>query len=554
MKLWGGSTQADFRVMLCGYIDLNAIDGSAFFLASVASMLSREPGVHVTLVSACKIRTHQVVDELVGVENVSLVDPFRSPNYAFLDFVAGKQNMSRRQYAEILSYEWRGGNFDAALLRDTETAIHLLELEPEIGSKLTVYVTGLTSLSEEIPESLAADLRVLRESGCRLLVQTEEMKERLESILDIDVKVGVLPPHVPDAGSLSTRPYSDKIGSLRMVYSGKFFRAWNIDKLVVAVKALRADGVPVSLDVVGNYFQRGKENEMFRASVKYLLESSEGVRWHGGVPRDESRRLLASGHVASSWRSQELDDSSEFSTKVLEAGALGVPSIVNPSRVNLRVIGEEYPLYADTSARFYELTRELVKTPSLLQDASEMLKQVADAHSYSKVSPQLLTFLGNEKKDEFDKFEYSVPFLEVSDIDSLPFEDSDKVEFQLNGQWLRVRRSNASYAMSSEQALHDVKMKYAFYASVEAQRARLHSEGCSANDQFDVEPRENNSEYEQRVLSLSSRNAQLEAELNALKEELSNAQARAESVSERLNNLRNSKLGKLQRKLWKMRS
>src|SRR5699024_12746582 len=64
------------KILISGFIDMNVIDGSAFFIAGLAAMCASHPNLEVKVVSAVKLVNMAVLDEILDFENVEIVDPF----------------------------------------------------------------------------------------------------------------------------------------------------------------------------------------------------------------------------------------------------------------------------------------------------------------------------------------------------------------------------------------------------------------------------------------------------------------------------------------------
>ena len=92
----------DFRVLVSGYINVNVVDGSAFFLAGVCSMLAGVSSVSVTLLTANPIRKTEVLDEVLYYQNVSILDPFASKNRALFSNAPSGERMQRHEYARAI--------------------------------------------------------------------------------------------------------------------------------------------------------------------------------------------------------------------------------------------------------------------------------------------------------------------------------------------------------------------------------------------------------------------------------------------------------------------
>ncbi|PKY70536.1 hypothetical protein CYJ40_05310 [Brevibacterium ravenspurgense] len=549
MQSNGYGKQNDFRVLVTGYIDLNAIDGSALFLTGLASMLSTQFGVRVTLLSATRIRTDEVVAEVEGVPNIDIVDPFEHEMFQGYDFLDGENNTSRSSLAFVISEAFEEQRPKATIIRDTELSRLVLEANPNMASSLFVYVTGLTDLEEDPDKGLLADLQFLQSMGVRFLVQTEEMRSILERHLSGVPSVFVLPPHVPDADQADmVRKFSDESKPLRLSYSGKFFPAWNSDRMLAAVKALRMDGVSVELEVAGNYFARGIQNKKFVDTVKYFLTSTEGVKWHGGVTREQSRRLMSRADVGLSWRTNELNNSAEFSTKVLEYGALGVPTILNPSPANVSRLGLDYPLYVNSFGDFVDLVKKIDQDRSILQEAGSVAYDLASRHFYSSILPDLLVFLGNSERDQ--AYDASFRVGEFPDISRIHIKPEAHCDLTVDGMWARVNvveQSVDTMPLFSIAGYLEAKSTAHREFRKSAEKPVSNRSTFAHRDSQDTRLR-NKLELQKKTIS------QQKATINTLNSELLSARQRADKVTEQFNNLKQSKLGSLQRRIWAIKA
>ena len=130
-----------FRVLVSAYVDLNVIDGSAFFVAGVASLLTSAPGMAVHVVAATPLRRPVVVQEMLLNSRVTLTDPFRDQALATrLPELRGATRMDEAMSARVLSHYLDHGRYDVVVVRSTEVAHALSDLRPDLGSRLCVYV------------------------------------------------------------------------------------------------------------------------------------------------------------------------------------------------------------------------------------------------------------------------------------------------------------------------------------------------------------------------------------------------------------------------------
>ncbi len=140
-----------FRVLLSAYVDLNVIDGSAFFVAGVASLLTSAPGTEVHVVAATPIRRPVVVEEMLVNDRVTLTDPFRDRTLAaVVPEMDGASRMDETMLARVLAHYEASGHHDVVVVRSTEVGHALSQLRPDLGPRLCVYVTGVVADDQDV--------------------------------------------------------------------------------------------------------------------------------------------------------------------------------------------------------------------------------------------------------------------------------------------------------------------------------------------------------------------------------------------------------------------
>lgn len=383
-----------FRVLLYAHVDLNVVDGSAYFVAGAASLLTSAAGVEVDVVTATPLQRTVVAEEMLVNPAVVVVDPYRDEGLALRrpEFRTIRR-MDEVMAASMLVHYLDRGGYDVVLVRSTQVAGELARLRPGLGPRLCVYVTGVVSRGQDVEEPLLGCLRGLAHGGATLLCQTAEMSEHLGRLLPDTVPPGgvaVMRPSVP-ARPGSPEPPTD--GPLVAAYTGKFARAWNTVQMLSGFKQAVSRTPGMRLLVAGDHFRPEPGWPTFAAEARYLLQSHPQITWVGGVTRDEARDLVSAADVGLGWRSSSLDDSLELSTKILENGSLGRPTIINPTPMHHRLFGSDYPLFAATMADFVDLLCRLDRDRSVLQEAAVRTAEVAADHSYDRVFDDLFPTL-----------------------------------------------------------------------------------------------------------------------------------------------------------------
>lgn len=437
--------------------------------------------------------------------------------------------MPRSDYARIIGEVFRAGKFDAMLIRDTETGYELISQYPDLAKNTSVYITGVTSLDSEPSPETISQIRMITSSGAKLVSQTPSMVKQIIK-LDLGIEpadIFVLPPHVPDAEGDFEEIYHFSEHPSRLAYTGKFFKAWNADKILAAFKAVKASTAPsLTLEVAGDQFRNDPDDPYFVRNVNYLLLSSPGLKWHGRVPRSISRQIIGRSHIGVSWRASELDTSSELSTKILEYGAMGRPSILNRNPLHEELLGEDYPLFTNTMTEFKALLTNLGTMSAEVEKAARACYELSQSHWYSTILPKLMEHLGNTSAPKVTG-EIVLPYQGAS-IDQVPGEMLHvKANAIIDGMWLRITPDSDSSstvaqlltvtsffaARSEKELLHNRQRRMTFYAAKD--RASI---GGVANPTPQPEeatpqgPDHSTTSILQRLNHLEQRNRNLESE------------------------------------------
>lgn len=362
------------RVLLFGWTNLNVIDGSAFFISSLAETLSNSPLIDVSIALAKPLRRTLVLDDILGRDNVMLLDPFERELLGNApSSIYGAESMTFDQAAQALKDFDDENTFDVIIVRSSEVASRLSAIAPAATSRLIAYLSGITSWDQDPSAETLKSVRELQDSNALLAVQTPEMKERLLSIVSDEfdpVRAVVVSPMVPSEKSNFEDAFAAKSHYTKFVYTGKFFEEWYPDRIFAGFKQARQVTNTITLDVAGDQFRRSPSNPLFIPNTKYLLENTAGIVWHGGLTRRSSRELIERSDIGISWRAPALDTSLELSTKVLEYGVLGKPSIVNRTDMHERLFGSDYPLFANSMPEFVRKLLQIQDEPEIVEFAA----------------------------------------------------------------------------------------------------------------------------------------------------------------------------------------
>ncbi|HET8862111.1 MAG TPA: glycosyltransferase family 4 protein [Solirubrobacterales bacterium] len=372
MKVSGGS---GCRVAVYGEIDPNLVDGSSVWLQSICQVLASLDGVEVTLLLRRPLDPGRrfLLDALEATDAIELVD-------------GGEQRLlGPAEALDLLQALDRGRRFDVVLLRGQAVLAEAARRDLFDGRLWSYAMTG-----RGMPDET---LRALGARGGRLLCQTEAVAAELREIAPgASGSILVLPPMIPDQGPAPARDgVAD--GPLRLAYSGKLAPEYCWLETVEAFQALRAAQPGAELHVLGDKVHRPADHPDFHAEAMRALHETEGLRWHGAVPRPAVHGLLSECDLALSIRDPGVEAAREISTKALEYGAAGLPVVLNRAPAYERLLGEEYPLFIDEPADAAELLVGPALDPEVRSTAAIACHAASRPFTFDRIASRLAEHL-----------------------------------------------------------------------------------------------------------------------------------------------------------------
>jgi hypothetical protein len=374
------------RFLVYGEQDLNLVDGSSVWQASIIEVLASVDGAQVDVLTRTQLRRTILLEEVVDCANVRFLDPFqarfplkelRRPQHVRMDEV---EAATRITALDALA------DYDFVLLRSIPVAKQLLRTSPDTLAKSWVYVTRDALLSAD---AIAA--RNLVSGCCRVLCQTPEVESAVRALVGESIGCfGLLPPMVRTPGVTAMPKESSK--ALRVAYSGKFSAGYFLEETIDALVKARSRGVSIEFDVFGDKFHAPSDDPDFESRLRARFGSERWIRWHGAKPRAEVYAALADCDVGISWRGAQFDDSPELSTKVLEYASLGLPVLMNPNPVQLRVFGADYPCFVRSGEDVCAVLSRLASDRSFAASSGARCRDSATEYGFDRTRDRVQSY------------------------------------------------------------------------------------------------------------------------------------------------------------------
>ncbi|TYS69845.1 glycosyltransferase [Sutcliffiella horikoshii] len=586
LPLKANNTDNKVKVLLFGFIDMNAMDGSAVFLTSLSNTLAKDKNIQVDLLLARPIIRDFLVKPLEQIENVNVINPFQDEEFINCDNPWKDKGFLNYEIVEMLiSHYWKKNDYDWLIVRSMETVIKLLN-HKEIINKTLVYATGLTHMNQSLSNKELEVIKSIYNQSAYFLCQTNEMKQFVINLLSLDDKsnkVEVLTPMIPDIVEENVINEIKTSNKNKLVYTGKFDPKWKTIEIITAFKELKREINSLTLDIAGDKFNKDPNNPFFQEESIYLMKETEGVSWYGAVPREKAQELIIDSDIGITWRSTEMDISLELSTKLLEYGILKKAVIMNPTDMHKEIFGEDYPLYAVTEKDFREKIKLALLDKEVYNFAADRMYEVSKQFVFSQAIKGLQPLLWKEKtrllieqerKDGlkifanskstlinriinknfqdltsksklYSKNIYVIEKIENETIDIKELLKLSKVGIINNIETLGCLRliyfykNNTNFEKNLEENLKFVNR---YFVSHKSQPIKNRAS-------YMITDRDNNSnlqtkELNLKIAKLSSENANLKIDLNHLMKKNLNLEKRYKALS-------NSKFGKLTIKYWK---
>ena len=335
------------RALVYGDVNLNILDGSAIWVQSMSEALSRA-GVKVRVLLKARVTTDRLVAPLRAMPGVEVVDPFS------MGLSQDPDELTRPEAIRLLTQLDEQSPADLVVVRGLRLVAGAARNE-RLAGRLWTYLTDVPQSVDKVPESTLDTLAEIADASRYLLCQTEELRSYLESLVPGAAGRCILwPPIVPEPGFTPRARNLEGIGSaqrpLRLVYTGKFAAAWKTLEMTELPAALQAAGVTAEVHMVGDKIHDENELPGWSDRMRHALEHTEGVIWHGGLPRQQAMELSATADLGLSWRDRSMDASLELSTKVLEFAQLDVPILLNRTTMHEALLGSDYPFFVTDTA------------------------------------------------------------------------------------------------------------------------------------------------------------------------------------------------------------
>ena len=323
------------KILLYGDLNLNIVDGSSVWLASLAKLLAKDKDNVVDILLKEKITNDILVRDLSCLKNVSILN---SDNYIYSQKAVDNSNIVR-----IMKRIDDMRDYSCIIVRGFE-AVSTIVRDKQLADKLIPYLTNFCHDKKKITKEEISELTYIYNNTKQFFVQTIQMKEYLEDVLNIDgKKFKILNPMIfkDDFKVKEKMPKT-------IVYAGKIASGWNILELIDIMDKIYEKDKNITLHFIGDKFNRDMASK--KDEILNKLNSMPNVVFYGSLPKDETTSIINACELGYSFRSTNIDndESLELSSKILEYCFCNVPLLLRRTKMHEDVLGKDYPLFVES--------------------------------------------------------------------------------------------------------------------------------------------------------------------------------------------------------------
>lgn len=366
------------KVLICANPDLNYIDGSSIWLQTIALIFAETKQVKVDFIARSPVERLELYSPVIDNPSVNIIDGCNS------QYLLSKKEarLSMPQFAQLADSLDQINHYDVIVVRGYEIAESLLAF-PEALAKCWIYLTDIPQNISEFSNQQKSVLKQVATQCSKVLCQTNEFRLLWKEVVPelSDNKLSVYSPVIPDFDADSFVALKDR--PQIAIYAGKYKNEWKTLEMATLWPQTHAVIPDSQLLMIGDKIHDEKTPINYKKRMLDVLQNTTGLEWKGAVSRAEVSDALKEARVGLSWRCETLNDIVEYSTKILEYGGAGCAAILNRNPLHEKLLGKDYPLFANTESEYISTLRLALTDADIAQVAAKKLTNLALQHTFS---------------------------------------------------------------------------------------------------------------------------------------------------------------------------
>ena len=368
------------KILLYGDLNLNIVDGSSVWLVSFAKLLAKDMDNVVDILLKEKITNDILIKDLIYLKNISLLNAD--------EYIPSEKSVNTANIVKVMKKIDFVRDYSCIIVRGFN-AVNTIVKDKQISDKLIPYLTDFCHDKNKISEAEVEQLTYIYNNTKQFFVQTTQMKQYLEEVLNVDGnKFKLLNPMIFKE-DLKLKPKMNKT----IVYAGKIALGWNMLELIDIMDKLYQKDKEITLHFIGDKFNRdlaGRKNEILSK-----LKSMPNVVFYGSLPKKETTEIINSCELGYSFRSTDIDNdnSLELSSKILEYCFCNVPLILRRTKMHEDVLGKDYPLFVENVDECVEKILTFFNNKEKYENLSQNLENCVERFSTQNVYKSVVSAL-----------------------------------------------------------------------------------------------------------------------------------------------------------------
>jgi len=367
------------NVLICATPDLNFIDGSSVWLQTISLILAETGNLKIDFIAKSPISRYELYQPLIDNKCINIID---GTNPSLWKGRASKR-LTRQQLGILAQKLDDILNYDLILVRGLDIAKQLLD-SPLTLSKCWIYLTDIPQKLDEYSEELRSTISKIAMGCAKILCQTKEfcsLWQQLEPKLPSS-KLEIYSPVIADFDPKKLSRLSQRAKTV--IYAGKYTTDWKTLEMATLWPEIQKEVPESDLKMIGDKIHNEVSPENYVEKMKSALESTQGLTWMGALSRSAVQKQFQKARVGLSWRSESLDQTIEYSTKILEYGGCGCAVILNRNSLHESLLGNDYPLFANTEEEYRNQLKVALTDDVVAEKAKEKIVNLSLEHTFTK--------------------------------------------------------------------------------------------------------------------------------------------------------------------------
>ena len=241
----------------------------------------------------------------------------------------------------------------------------------------------------------------LRAANTPVVVQSPYLRAYLEVYLQfLSGNIYEVPPVVDRSLFAACEKPAPSADQTIISYSGKIDAEYGLELLLDLIDTRATSNPKLSFEICQGKLTRARDMpELFRRYQQTTQNAHDGLVVRENLPQSGVAEMIATAHYGYCLRTGEYDFTTEVSTKLVEYCSVGTPPIANRTRVNMDLLGEDYPLLLDTNDLSVERVTDLISTISGAdyEELRARCLKIADRFSFTTAQKEYAKLLNVER-------------------------------------------------------------------------------------------------------------------------------------------------------------